>query len=123
MIGHLPGRPRCPACGHGADGFAGPDRRPGPGDGAVCGSCGALSMYAVNAITGHYSLVQLPDAQRAEFAGDDGPETLPCGCVIDGFGESFMMMPCSPDCEFFQYAIAEADRQGMPVRTIVDPEL
>lgn len=120
MIGNLPGRPRCPECGNSADGFAGPDRRPGPGDGAVCGGCGALSVYAVNALTGHYSLVPPTTAQQAEF---DGPETLPCGCVIDGVGEAFVMMPCSPDCEFFQYAIAEADRRGLPVRTVVDPEL
>lgn len=46
---------------------------------------------------------------------------LPCGCVIDTVGQTFVMQPCSLDCHYFRYAMAEAERQGKPVHPIVDP--
>lgn len=48
-------------------------------------------------------------------------ERLPCGCVIDTVGDAFVMMPCSPNCQYFRYAMREAARQGKPIRPIIDP--
>lgn len=49
--------------------------------------------------------------------------TLPCGCKIDTIEDTFVMEPCSPDCEYYLYAMAEIRRQAKPVRAIVDPEM
>lgn len=52
---------------------------------------------------------------------DSGATRLPCGCVIDTVGDAFVMQPCSLDCHYFRYAMAESKRQGKPVQTITDP--
>jgi hypothetical protein len=47
-------------------------------------------------------------------------QKLPCGCLIgqsampDG-SLAFVMKPCSSSCEYYQYALAEAARQGKPM--------
>jgi hypothetical protein len=46
-------------------------------------------------------------------------EKLPCGCEmaigVDWMGnEAFMFQPCSPDCEHYQYVLAETARQNKP---------
>lgn len=48
---------------------------------------------------------------------------LPCGCKIDNVGHTFMIQPCSSDCEYYRYTLAESRRQGKPVNAVVDPEL
>jgi hypothetical protein len=48
-------------------------------------------------------------------------ERLPCGCVIDTVGDAFVMQPCSPDCKYYRYAMAESQRQRKEVRVIIDP--
>jgi hypothetical protein len=118
MIGQLPGKPTCPHCGGVADGYGGP-HPPLAGDGAVCAHCGGRSVYRRNALTGRYTL-ELPTPEQLEQTAT-AAEVLPCGCIIDTVGDSFVMQPCRPDCTYFRYALAQAARQGMPVRTIHDP--
>jgi len=43
------------------------------------------------------------------------PEKLPCGCklanrVVEG-EKQFLIEPCSPDCEYYLFVVAEAKRQ------------
>lgn len=47
-------------------------------------------------------------------------ERLPCGCVIGTAGDAFVMQPCSPGCEYYQYFVAESRRQGKPVQYRAD---
>lgn len=94
MIGQLPGSPTCPHCR------------------------GRRSTYHRHPLTGRYSL-ELPTPEHESTSA----ETLPCGCIIDTVGDAFVMQPCRPDCTYYRYAMAQAHRQGMPVRTIVDPTL
>lgn len=51
-----------------------------------------------------------------------GFDTLPCGCQMGTVGDAFVMQPCSPDCPYYCYAVAETKRQGKPVAAIVDPD-
>ena len=51
---------------------------------------------------------------------------LPCGCecwaqIVQG-DRQFVMRPCSPDCEYYQYAIAETKRRGKAVEHRRDVE-
>lgn len=48
------------------------------------------------------------------------PVILPCGCkvakrIVDG-ERQLVMEPCSPDCEYFQYALDRTQNQTKPVR-------
>ncbi len=49
-------------------------------------------------------------------------ERLPCGCVVETVGETFVMRPCEPGCEFYRYALDQSKRLGMPTQMVVDPE-
>lgn len=35
-----------------------------------------------------------------------------CGCVTEVIGKNYVMVPCSPDCEVYLYAVEQANRQG-----------
>jgi hypothetical protein len=48
-------------------------------------------------------------------------DTLPCGCILDIVGAAFVMQPCSPDCEYYRYALDRMTEQGKPIRYMVDP--
>jgi hypothetical protein len=117
MIGRLPGSPRCPHCGDLAEGYGGPTP-PAAGDGAVCAHCGGRSIYRRHPLTGRYTL-ELPTPEQLESST---AERLPCGCIVDTVGDTFVMQPCRPDCTYFRYALAQAARQGMPVAEIHDPD-
>ena len=45
-------------------------------------------------------------------------EELPCGCKMGSVGDAFVMQPCSTDCQYFRYAVAETKRQGKAVHTV-----
>lgn len=47
---------------------------------------------------------------------------LPCGCVIGEHAEAFVIVPCSPTCEYYQYALEESARQGKPIAFSDDQE-
>lgn len=47
-------------------------------------------------------------------------ERLPCGCEMGTVGDAFVMRPCSPDCKYWRYAMAEAERAGKPVGLAYD---
>lgn len=50
-------------------------------------------------------------------------ERLPCGCEMGEVGDAFVMRPCSPGCEYWRYAMAEAERQGKPVGLAYDRDV
>jgi ssDNA-binding Zn-finger/Zn-ribbon topoisomerase 1 len=50
-------------------------------------------------------------------------KTLPCGCIVDTVGDAFVMQPCSPDCEYYRYVLAESARQHKPLELMIDPEI
>jgi hypothetical protein len=58
------------------------------------------------------------DAER-----DMDLDELPCGCVIGtadvGGQRAFIMKPCGPDCEYYQYALSQAERQGKPISQVM----
>ena len=47
-------------------------------------------------------------------------QRLPCGCVIGDSGDAFVMQPCAPSCEYYQYFLAESARQNKPAAFVVD---
>jgi hypothetical protein len=47
-------------------------------------------------------------------------ERLPCGCIIGTAGEALAIEPCSAGCQYFQYFLAEAARQGKPIQRVAD---
>lgn len=47
-------------------------------------------------------------------------ERLPCGCIIGNHGDAFVMQPCSPDCTYYRYFVAEANRQGKAIQWVKD---
>ena len=48
---------------------------------------------------------------------------FPCGCVVGTVEEAFVMIPCSVECEYFQYAMGRAAELGKPISVVVDPEV
>lgn len=42
-------------------------------------------------------------------------DRLPCGCEMGQVGEAFVYRPCSLDCRYYRYAMAEAERQDKPM--------
>lgn len=48
--GQLPFQAHCPYCGKAADGFAGTDARPEPGDRAICVYCVKIGIYTEHGI-------------------------------------------------------------------------
>lgn len=47
-------------------------------------------------------------------------QVAPCGCEmavgVDWMGnEAFLYQPCRPDCEHYQYVLAEIERQHKPM--------
>ena len=53
-------------------------------------------------------------AEKTDFVRAD------CGCEMWTVGEAFYFRPCKPDCELWQYARAEADRQEKPMQYRMD---
>jgi hypothetical protein len=49
-------------------------------------------------------------------------EKLPCGCILDAQVingvNTFVMVPCALDCQFYVYALEESKRQGKPPRIV-----
>lgn len=136
----LAGAPKCPYCGKKADGYSSLSGQSAPktGDRCICFYCAQVAAYVVSPLTGAVRLRKLdaaeqkdadanPDIQRAMNAimasKPKGAETLPCGCVIDTVGDAFVMQPCSPDCEYYLYAMEQAAAKGTPVSYMMDPEI
>ena len=51
-------------------------------------------------------------------------DLLPCGCRMGtretSDGPAFVMRPCSPDCDYYRYAMNSAREMGKPVRAEYD---
>lgn len=45
-------------------------------------------------------------------------ERLPCGCQFGVVNNAFVYEPCSLDCEWYKFVLAEAQRQGKPTTTL-----
>ena len=44
---------------------------------------------------------------------DEGNKTFfSCGCKTEVIGKNYVMVPCSPDCEVYLYAVEQSKRQG-----------
>lgn len=59
----------------------------------------------------------------AKVRADPQLERLPCGCEMGTVGDAFVMRPCSPDCKYWRYAKAEAERQGKPLGLAYDGDV
>jgi len=42
-----------------------------------------------------------------------------CGCKTEVIGKNYVIVPCSPDCEVYLYAIEQSKRQGNTVSVIM----
>lgn len=45
-------------------------------------------------------------------------DRLPCGCRMGTVNDVFVFEPCSLECKYARYAIAESQRQGKPVHVM-----
>ena len=49
-------------------------------------------------------------------------ERLPCGCLWDEVGDTFVFQPCSLDCPQWAHVRDAFDRSGKPLRVVMDPD-
>ena len=128
----------CPFCRFTFDGVTGMtgEELPDNGSAMLCSECASLSVFD-DTCPGRQR--EPTPEERAEMEADErlmyvqarmresrglppkfpSTETLPCGCVLTtaivGGTPMFTYKPCHPQCQYFEYMMEEAERQGKPV--------
>jgi hypothetical protein len=133
----------CPFCRSVFDGVTGITGDPLPENGSamLCSECANFAVF--DDTCPGYQREPTPQ-ERAEMEADERlmfaqarmresrglppkfpqTETLPCGCVLTTAILSgtpmFTYKPCHPQCQYFEYMMEEAARQGKPVMVMME---
>ncbi len=50
--------------------------------------------------------------EQITFRVEGNKTFFSCGCVTEVIGKNFIIVPCSPGCEVYNYCIEQTKRQG-----------